>query len=268
MYFVRLLLFYSTIFSAPFCWAMLGVGFNAPVYLTKDHAVYPETGAIIFDSTLGTFFGNTGNSGTPAWVAFSRPAFWYIDANISGSDVTLGTSAVGSYADINSGSLSLAKNGNSEDVGIACSTPATETQEVGDTTCTGGEGNESLGITFQMPNSGVVKICSDFGHRLNLNSTGLVDAVFQIVETANTSMTILQYGNSKVNSRAGAASAIVVTHPLDVCGIFSFSTSGQKTIRLMYSQAATATITENVVLTDSAGVGGRNLHWTVIPLDL
>lgn len=193
---------------------------------------------------------------------------WIVDANISGANPSLGTSSVAAYTDINDASLTLTKNSGSIPVGIACSTPGTETQEVGDTTCTGGEGNESLGITFNLPTAGTVMACAAFSWNAANGAGGAVQAIFEMVETPNNATSITQEGKSRVEGDLLVASS-GTTHPFpELCGVFNFTSSGQKTIRLYYEQNVSGTVSTSQILADAGGgVGQRDVHFVVYPIN-
>lgn len=188
---------------------------------------------------------------------------WRVDANISGANPSLGTSAVSSYTEITDAGLTLTQNTGSISTGIACS--STNASTVGSTTCSAG--NEGIGITFNAPTSGDVLACVSFGHAITTSTTGQVASTFQIVETPSNAQTISQEGKSRVSSGMLTAS-VQVQHPLRVCGNFTFSSAGQKTLRLMYEQGTVATVSSNVIIGDAAANNGqRDIHWEVYPLN-
>ena len=191
-------------------------------------------------------------------VVTNDQAGWYVDANIGATNFDLGTSAQSTYIDMSNSGMDLVKNDGSVSVGIACDAPGTEEQEIGDLTCTGSEGDESNGITFAPPKTGVYKACVLFSHSANATS---INNAFQIVETPNNALTISQEGNDRATDRIDGISI----HPLRVCGIFTFTTIGQKTLRLYYEQVVTGVTNSSVIADRDGPTGQRDIHWTVRP---
>lgn len=189
---------------------------------------------------------------------------WRVDANISGNNVNLGSSAQTSYVEITDSSLTLTNNtGNNV---LTASIPCSSTNPSTGTTCSAG--NESVGISFVLPKAGAALACASFSHIINV-TTGNAQVVFQIVETGNSNQTINEEGKSRISSELNkAAGNDQVQHPLRVCGTFNFSSAGQKTLRLMYEQSTSGTVNSNAVLADAAGAAGqRDIHWEVYPID-
>jgi len=187
---------------------------------------------------------------------------WYIDANIGGANPSLGTSNVSSYTEITDSGLTLTQNSGSSTVGIPCASGTTNT--AGTTTCA--SANESIGLTFDIPKAGSYRACASFGHYVATAGSGTVQNAFELVETTAASSAIVQEGNGRASETYGTAS-ITVGYPNHVCGIFKFSSSGTKTIRLAYEQSVTATISSNIILADkSSSIGQRDIHWEVVPI--
>lgn len=192
---------------------------------------------------------------------------WRVDANISGANASLGTTSVSSYTEITNGSLTLT-NKAGPDV-IAAQIPCSGTNASSGTICT--SGNESVGVSFNLPVAGSVKACAAFTYQGFPAATAgsNIYAGFQIVETPNSAQTILQEGGDRVNNRVWAISSAnyVDERPNRVCGTFSFASAGQKTLRLMYEQEVTGTPQASIVVADGASsVGQRDIHWTVEPI--
>lgn len=186
---------------------------------------------------------------------------WYVDANIGGTNISLGTPAVSSYSEIGNASMVLTKNSGSAPVGISCY--GSETSVVGNTTCSV---SESLGITFNVPTAGAVRACVSFAWQGITGASGNVVDAFEIVETAANSSTILQEGKSRVNAANSVASTIVEL-PFQTCGVFNFSSSGQKTLRLAYEQFVSGTVSSSTLIADgSTSIGQRDIHWEVYPI--
>lgn len=196
---------------------------------------------------------------TSAEQAFrSDDVSWRIDANISGAHITLGTADQTAYITPNNSGLTLTQNSGSASVGISCST--TNDNTVGTTTC--GAGSEEPGIVVNVPRAGTVEYCFEFSHNIVNGISGAVDATFEVVETANGSQTVSTEGKSRVQSGSETATTSVSV-PLHVCGKISHTSAGKKTIRLMYEQDTTATVTTNQLLADAgANNGQRDIHVT------
>lgn len=188
---------------------------------------------------------------------------WYVDANIGGANPTLGGLSQSSYIGIENGSLTLTQNSGSATAWIPCSS----TNDSSGTTCSAG--NESVGVSFTPPRTGDYLACASFGHYMSTGTgsmNGTVDAAFQIVETPNAAQTISQQGKSRVPSTL--ISTIAVVHPLRVCGNFTFNSVGRKTLRLMYEQVISGTVSNNELMADQAStVGQRDIHWEVYPIN-
>lgn len=188
---------------------------------------------------------------------------WRIDANIAGANIDLGTSDQASYIAPNNAGLTLTQNAGSSTVGISCST--TNDNSVGSTTCAAG--NEEPGIVFDLPRAGTVQACIAFAHQLVTGSSGVITTAFQINETANGSQTITQEGKSRIEDALTTASTGIRV-PHNLCGTFVFSSSGKKTLRLMYEQDVTATVTTNTIDADAAAnLGQRDIHITATYID-
>lgn len=188
-------------------------------------------------------------------------ANWFVDASVGGANPSLGTSAQTAYVGIENGSLSLTQNTGSITTWIPC----TGTNDASGTTCAAG--NESAGVSFYAP-AGTVRACASFSHNIQLTAAATLETTFQIVETPNTAQTISQEGKSKVESGLFGASAVNATHPTEVCGTFVFTSSGRKTLRLMYEQTVSGVINANQLLADNSSVNGqRDIHWEVYPVN-
>lgn len=189
-------------------------------------------------------------------------AAWKIDANISGADITLGTAAQTAYVTPNNASLTLTQNSGSASVGISCS--STNDNTVGSTTCSAG--SEEPGIVFNLPRDGTVRACFSFAHQIVTAASGVVNTTFQVVQTANGSQTVGVEGKARVQSGFNTASS-TITMPHRVCGELPLS-SGKNTVRLMYEQAVTATVTSSNIFADAgANNGQRDVHVTVEYID-
>jgi len=98
----------------------------------------------------------------------------------------------------------------------------------------------------------------------------VVESTFQLVETSNTSSAIIQEGKSRIQSTSNfnvAAGSGAVTTPNHICGLFLFTTIGQKTIRLQYEQAVGGTVGSSTIYGDAgASNGQRDIHFVAYPL--
>lgn len=194
-------------------------------------------------------------------VARADQTAWKVDANISGANPDLGTVDVTDYASgtIENSSLTMVQNTGSLAVQIPCSSTNPSTG----LTCAAG--SESVGVVFTLPRAGTVQACASFMHLVTTGSGGGLQAAFEIVETSNTAQTTVQEGNGRVPTRLLTASSSV-GFPVMVCGDFTFTSNGQKTLRLRYEQDATATLNgSNIVADADATIGQRDIHWTVYP---
>jgi hypothetical protein len=184
---------------------------------------------------------------------------WRVDANITGTNSTLGTGAQPSYVEITGAALTLANNTGYGTIAaqIAC---ATGNASVG-TTCTGGTTTESNGIAFNIPQAGDVFACVDFAFN-NVSSGGT--STFQIVETTNTSSAVVQESNSRLQSMNDAANTSLT--PYNLCGTLHFTSAGLKTLRLEYEKPAT-TANPSLLADADASNGQRDIHWMVFPVN-
>jgi hypothetical protein len=188
---------------------------------------------------------------------------WRVDANIGGANPDLGLGNVSNYTEITNGSLDLVNN--SGPGVIPAQIPCSGTNPPTGLTCSAG--NESIGVSFNLPAAGDVLACVSFSHAAGAPSGSDINAAFQLVETPNNAQTILQEGKVRVQSGSGTLGSNIM-RALRVCGNFSFTSAGQKTIRLMYEQLASGSPTSSVIAIDrSSSVGQRDMHWEVYPLN-
>lgn len=191
---------------------------------------------------------------------------WRVDANISGANITLSTSAQTDYATstIENGSLTLTNN--SCDGCLTAQIPCSSTNASSGTTCSAGD--ESVGVAFTIPRAGAALACASFSGGILTGAGGSVQGAYQIVETPNNAQTISQEGKSRVDFANGVAST-TVDYPISrLCGTFNFSSAGLKTLRLRYEQAVGGTVTSHTLYADAAAtVGQRDIHWEVYPID-
>ncbi len=187
----------------------------------------------------------------------------YWDVNIGGANPDLGTGNVASYTEIIDAGLDMVINPNSDPAEIPCSTTNPSTG----LTCAAG--SESVGIVIQVTETARYKACAQISNTSTAAvSTSTINA-FQWVETPNNAQTISQLGREIAhNSNTPSTSGIQgISFPNRMCSSFTLST-GQKTLRIMYEQAVTGSITSSVVVADrSASAGQRDVHITVEKMD-
>ena len=194
---------------------------------------------------------------------------WRVDASISGANPTLGGSAVTSYTAITNSGLTLVNNAEGTATAqIACAT----TTEAEGTTCNTAAVNEGIGIAFTIPRAGTYEACTAFAHAIGINSgSNQSNSTFQLVETPNNAQTISQSGKDRVQNGAtgGGTDGVTNQTPIQLCGTFTFTSAGKKTIRLMYEQSVGGSgAATNTILADAgASNGDRDIHFTVRPLD-
>lgn len=188
---------------------------------------------------------------------------WHIDANIGGDNPGLGLINQTSYVVIGSPTLDMVLNTGSHPAKIGCdaSNPSTGL------TCA--SGNETLGINFNIPYTGTFEACFTFGHSKSINASSSVSTTFQLIENGISDVIEGQLGKDRAPSlfSIGAIGANGQTvQPMKVCGLFNFTSVGEKRINLMYEQSVTGTPIASNVLVDRSGTQGqRDLHITVKP---
>ena len=177
---------------------------------------------------------------------------WFIDANMGGANVGLGTSAMTSYNELQSASIDLVLNTakGSASAEIAC---ASGNASIG-LTCSSAE---SFGVAFVPPWAGLYEVCAAFSQ----SQADGQDIVYQLAETSNTSATIIQEGGMRQAGNGPTGNLI----PYYNCGTFNFSDISKRTIRLMYEKTAT-TANPTIIADRAAGSGQRDIKWTVRPL--
>ena len=189
-------------------------------------------------------------------------AGWFVDGNVYGGEPSLGTTSVSTYTGITDSALQLELNSGSLTAQIPCSGGNASSG----LTCSAG--NEYIGISYVQPTAGPVEACASFTHYRNLAVNSTVVTAFQVVETANTSDTIVLQGNIRINTGSITGGSSLVTYsPVEVCGNFNFTTAGQKTLKLMYEQNTSGTLNTSVVLANrTAPSGQEDVHWRIKPI--
>jgi len=189
---------------------------------------------------------------------------WWISGIFTGGLPLLGTTTAssGSFNEITNGSLSFNPDSGSQPVATLCSsTNAPPSVSTGSTTCAAG--NESVGVTFNIPSVGAYEVCSEFSHSFNVGANGTVDDSFSLQETA-TNNNVALTTKSSLNSGHSYTSAIdtFTNTPLKLCETFNFTSIGQKAVRLMYAYSHVAPITQNQLIANGSQ-GNRNIKFTV-----
>jgi len=188
---------------------------------------------------------------------------WFVDATLAGtltSNINLGTATVSTFTEMTSPTLFLTKNPGSAPVQIAC---------ISGTASSGvncGVVDESAGIVFNVPVAGTVKACASFSNNSIVSTVGgNVTTAFQLAETTNTNSTTVAAGSEKISNGFNTVS---MTHDSifssRVCSNFTFSSAGQKTIRLKYIQTVTSPVLLSELRVGSSS--NSNISWTVYPI--
>lgn len=189
---------------------------------------------------------------------------WRVDATITaGGFVSIGTSTQASYVGIENSGLTLTNNsGNGV---LTAQIPCSSTNAPTGTTCAAG--NESVGVSFVLPKAGDVLACASFSYAADTGAGGFYDTTFQVIETPNAAQTLTQEGKGRVQTSNKVASTSMIT-PLRVCGTFTFTSAGQKTLRLMFEMLVGATVSNAGLWMDAgASNGQRDVHWEVYPIN-
>ena len=121
-----------------------------------------------------------------------------------------------------------------------------------------------MAIAFTPPYSGLFEVCADYTYYSG--STNLMLATFQLVETPNSSTTILQEGGIRTGGGGSITNLQNLLNPFKTCGTFKFSDTSKRTIRLMYEQSQASGVASSLFLDRDASNGQRDLHWTVRPV--
>lgn len=232
-------------------------GPNCPSgFLSANGSAVSRTTYSKLFTQIGTTYG-VGNGST----TFNLPKHnWHIDANIGGANPSLGTSALTSYTEVADGGLDLVIN-TSKDSALAeipCSSGTSSTGY----TCSGVF--EHVGIAFIPHGTGIYEAC--FTVAPVVGGTGGVTTVWQVIETPNSSTSILQEGGDRVN-KTYIIGAQDTSPSSSVCGTFSFSDTSKKTLRLMREQVTVGSPSFHNLYADRYNsLGQRDIHVTVRPL--
>lgn len=219
--------------------------------------MYNQTGGAVWSSAQVSVFKFPA---APADATTFETSGWKVDVNIGGTgNSSLGTVAVPNYSEISDPNLNLVVNSGSLPAQIPCSgtNPSTGL------TCAAG--NEVFGVVFDAPAATDAFVCASFNHYANVGAASNVNGVFTVVETPNNSQTILQSNNTRVDSIIQNSGFMGMPH--NNCGIMRFATAGKKTLRLMYEQVVSGSVTISQIIADrNPAAGDRDVHITVIPI--
>lgn len=206
--------------------------------------------------TSGQILMSNGSS-APSWSSV-----YYVAANLTGANPSMGTSNQTSYVEITNSGLTLTPLSGSAAAGVMCSTTnAATAPSTSPTTCAAGD--ESVGISFTIPTIGSYEVCAYFPHYISNGATGDAAVTFQLIETPTNAQTLTFQSGARITSALSTAS-IQVIHPNSLCGIFTWASTGTVGVRLMYEQAITATVNSNLILSDeNTSNGQRAMLFTV-----
>lgn len=196
-------------------------------------------------------------------------AGWFVDANISGANPSLGVAAVTSYTEIIDAGLTMTPRTNSAPVGIMCSTTNAATAPSGGATVCAA-GSESIGANFVIPVAGTYEVCF-YGSNTSTADTGEgIFATFELIETPTSAQTLTLEGGTRIQAGQTAETIAtgvdqVVSGNISNCSLFNWG-AGTKGVRLMYEQSVTGTPDAHAILGDAgANNGQRDMRITVRP---
>lgn len=214
------------------------------IYLGKTNIIrVPASGGNLqYSNDSGSTYENIGSGG----------GLEIYTARITGGSINTGSSAQGTLAQLTNASLSLTRHIGSLD--IAC----TGSETPSGTTCASSA--ESVGVSWTVDSGTIWETCVQFTRFLDRAATANPVQYYRVVETENTSSAILQ-DVGEVASTGGAVPAADNSFaPVKVCSNLEFSSSGRKTVRLMYTQTVSGTVATAV---NADNTYGRSIYWTV-----
>ncbi len=193
---------------------------------------------------------------------------WFIDAILTGANMSLGGANISSYTEMTNAGLTLTPTTGSAPVGVMCSTTnAAATPSTSSTTCSAG--SESNGINF-FAEAGVYEVCFEGAYQTSLDTAEAVNAAFQIIETPTNAQTLTLEGGGKINSGGTAlniASGVdqIYADGFRTCANFKWTDQAKvRGVRLMYEQLVSGTIDGSNVLADAnVNIGQRVPKWSV-----
>lgn len=242
--------------------AQSNITFQLQYYTNNASGVSIENGLTGYQTNFNVYRYPTSTE----LAVRSDLAAWKVDATIAGSsNPQLGTVDVTSFTELAAASLGLTNNPGTQNIPaqILCSATNPPTG----TTCSAG--NESVGVAFTPTGSFPqdVLACVSFASSITTGAGGEWGVGFQVIETPTNAQTISQEGKSRVFAANQIASSTITT-PFRVCGLFTFSSAGQRALRLMYEQDVTGTVSNGGIFSDQATTAGqRDIHWEVYPLN-
>lgn len=166
---------------------------------------------------------------------------WRAEASISGANVTLSSSSVVTPNALESGSFTMADLAGAT---ISSMIPCSSTNQATGKTCS--SGNESLGIAFNAPRSGLAYGECSFRAEASSNSSSRFFA--SLVKTGNDNQTILETGSIK--AAFSFAGSVVYGGILRVGGFFSV-TAGLNTFRVFYTLDTGSSVSGSVMATNA-----------------
>lgn len=216
-------------------------------------------------NSVGSYITITSFPTSTQLAVRSDLAAWKVDATIAGANPQLGTVDVAAYTGIENASLTLTNNAGTQN--LTAQIPCSTTVAPSGTTCS--SGSESVGVAFtpigSFPQD--VLACASFTWEAATGASGVYVTTFQIIETPTNAQTISQEGKSRIQSSNQIHNS-TASSSNRVCGNFTFSSPGQKALRLMYEQDVTGTVSNAGIFGDQlATAGQRDIHWEVYPLN-
>ena len=204
---------------------------------------------------------------TNAVTEISLPPFvqtpWYINANITGANPSLGTSAVTAYTEIIDAGLTMTPIAGSAPVGVMCSTTNAATAPT-TSTSTCAAGSESLGANFAIPSPGVYEVCVQASWEGQVDTTERFDVGFEVIETPTNAQTLTLEGGGRIVQGCGFTATggvdMICDLPVAVCSVFNWTSAAAGTVkgvRLMFEQAVTGTVDASSMLMDGTANPGQ-----------
>lgn len=247
---------------------------SATGYATSATCTFTvAAGDIVRPNTSGGTCGDTNSCsmGLTAISLASQRVFnanatpWWIQAVVSGANPALSKTDTGGHVEITNSSLTLTPISGSQPVGTLCSsTNAAATPSTGATTCAAG--SESLGVTFNIQDAGAYTVCVEMPvyHDQTSGNALAYSYLFKLAETGTANQTIASdKSGTQITSRgASSTPGPIDTQEVSMCRIFTFSTAGQKAVRLFGYNPGTTSADSAIILSDS--FGGRNVIFTVM----
>lgn len=183
---------------------------------------------------------------------------WRVQAAITGTgNIAVSTSTESSPVELLDSGLTLVNSGTgAAEIGCQSGTASTGT------TCSSSESNA---IAFTPPVAGVYYVCNRFTQKPSVNN-GTIASTWRLFETSNLSSASIQAGKEAVNVGVQDTSFSSPQIPVVVCSDFSFADTSKRTIRSMYTNLPSGSVSGNQIFANDANGaadGGRNITWTV-----